>query len=198
MKTSTSRVAAWLVALCGLALLAGCATGPRITTEADPRADFSAYRTWSFYTPLAIEKEGYETQTSEITKAAVRAEMERRGYRYTESDPDLWVNINAYMERRTDVSSIPTVDYAYYYSYRHRGYFAVPYWNERTNVYRYTEGTMNVDLVDAREKRLVWEGIAVGRVANLKPEQRAQRINSTIAEIFANYPHQAGARAQTM
>jgi len=86
------------------------------------------------------------------------------------------------------------VDYGYYYSYRHRAYFSVPYWNERTQVYRYTEGTMNVDLVDAKQKRLVWEGIAVGRVANLRPDQRAQRINSTISEIFANYPHQAGMR----
>jgi len=195
---SSKRVAVWLVALCGLVLLAGCATGPRITTEADPRADFSAYRTWSFYTPLAIESEGYETQTSALAKAAVRNEMERRGYTYSEANPDLWVNINAYLERRTDVSSMPTVDYAYYYSYRHRGYFAVPYWNERTQVYRYTEGTMNVDLVDAREKRLVWEGIAVGRVANMRPDQRAQRVNSTIAEIFANYPHRAGARSQAM
>lgn len=197
MNTS-KRVAAWLVALCGLVLVAGCATGPRITTEADPRADFSAYRTWAFYTPLAIESDGYETQTSALAKAAVRNEMERRGYTYSESNPDLWVNINAYLERRTDVSSVPTVDYAYYYSYRHRGYFAVPYWNERTHVYRYTEGTMNVDLVDAREKRLVWEGIAVGRVANMRPDQRAQRVNSTIAEIFANYPHRAGARAATL
>ncbi|PBJ83906.1 hypothetical protein CMZ84_05380 [Lysobacteraceae bacterium NML93-0399] len=198
MKTSTSRVAGWLAALCCLALLAGCATGPRITTDSDPRADFSTYRTWAFYSPLAVEKDGYETQDSEIMKNAVRAEMERRGYRYTDADPDLWVNINAYMERRTDVSSVPTVDYAYYYSYRHRGYFAVPYWNERTSVYRYTEGTMNIDLVDARQKRLVWEGIAVGRVSNVKNEQRVQRINTTIAEIFANYPHQAGTRAPAM
>ncbi|MCD9029674.1 DUF4136 domain-containing protein [Luteimonas sp. BDR2-5] len=198
-KPSRSRrLAVWLAGLCALVLLAGCATGPRITTEADPRADFSAYRTWSFYSPLAIESEGYETATSEITKAAVRTEMERRGYTYSEDAPDLWVNINAYMERRTDVSSYPTVDYAYYYSYRHRGYFAVPYWNERTQVYRYTEGTMNVDLVDARQKRLVWEGVAVGRVANLKPEQRAARINSTIAEIFASYPHQAGTPGATL
>ena len=198
MKTSKSRVAGWLAALCCLAVLAGCATGPRITTDSDPRADFSTYRTWAFYSPLAVEKDGYETQDSEIMKNAVRAEMERRGYRYTDADPDLWVNINAYMERRTDVSSVPTVDYAYYYSYRHRGYFAVPYWNERTSVYRCTEGTMNVDLVDARAKRLVWEGIAVGRVSNVKNEQRVQRINTTIAEIFANYPHQAGMRAPAM
>ncbi|WP_407354029.1 DUF4136 domain-containing protein [Luteimonas sp. R10] len=195
---SHHRFAAWLLGLCTLALLAGCATGPRITTEADPRADFSSYRSYAFYSPLAIEKHGYATATSEATKAAVRRQMESRGYVYDAENPDLWVNINAYLERRTDVSSVPTVDYAYYYSYRARAYFAVPYWGERAHVYRYTEGTMNIDLVDVRENRLVWEGVAVGRVSNLEPEERKARIDATVAEIFARYPHRAGAAAQAM
>ncbi|WP_024891419.1 DUF4136 domain-containing protein [Luteimonas huabeiensis] len=188
------RFAVCFAAACALALLAGCATGPRVTTEADPRADFSAYRTWAFYSPLAIERDGYETAASEVAKAAVRAQMESRGYRYDERNPDLKVNINAYLERRTDVSSVPTVDYAYYYSYRARGYVAVPYWNDRTQVYRYTEGTMNIDIIDVRQNRLVWEGIAVGRVGSSRdPAERSARINSAVAEIFARYPHRAGA-----
>ncbi|MDH5824745.1 DUF4136 domain-containing protein [Luteimonas sp. RD2P54] len=192
------RYAAWLLGLFAVALLAGCASSPRITTEADPRADFSAYRSFAFYSPLAIEKHGYATATSEAAKAAVRRQMEARGYVYDAENPDLWVNINAYMERRTDVSSVPTVDYGYYYSYRSQAYFAVPYWGERTHVYRYTEGTMNVDLVDVDENRLVWEGVAVGRVSNLSPEERAGRIDATIAEIFAHYPHRAGSAAPPM
>lgn len=189
------RSLAWPVALCALLVLAGCATGPRVSTEADPRADFSAYRTWAFYSPLAIERHGYETAASEVAKAAVRAQMESRGYRYEPQSPDLWVNINAYLERRTDVSTIPTVDYAYYYSYRARGYVAVPYWNDRTQVHRYTEGTMNVDIIDRSQNRLIWEGIAVGRVGNRAPAERNARINGAIAEIFARYPHRAGAAA---
>ena len=198
MSTSR-RIAAWFAAACALALLAGCATGPRVTTEADPRADFSAYRTWAFYSPLAIERDGYETASSEAAKAAVRAQMENRGYRYDEGSPDLRVNINAYLERRTDVSTVPTVDYAYYYSYRARGYVAVPYWNDRTQVYRYTEGTMNVDIIDVRQNRLVWEGIAVGRVGNSRePAERNARINTAVVEIFARYPHRAGASGAPM
>lgn len=188
-----TRIAAWLVALCALALVAGCATGPRITTEADPQADFSRYRTFAFYSPLAIESEGYSSAMSERMKTAARAQMESRGYVYTETSPDLWVNINAYTQRRTEVSSMPTVDYAYYYSYRANRYFAVPYWRDRTDVYRYTEGTMNVDLVDAARNRLVWEGIAVGRVTNARDAAaRDARIDSTMAEIFARYPYRAG------
>ena len=183
----------WLLAALLLALLAACATGPRLSSDSDPRADFSAYRTFAFYSPLAIEREGYASLVSGRMKAAARAEMEARGYRYSEEDPDLWLNINAYMQRRTDVSTIPDVDYAYYYSYRHRGYVAVPYWHDRTTVHRYTEGTMNIDLVDAERNALVWEGIAVGRVTrNQDAAARDAAIDATIRDIFAAYPHRAG------
>ena len=188
------RIAAWTCGLALFALLAGCATGPRISTEADPEADFSRYRTFAFYSPLAIEREGYTSAASERMKAAARAQMESRGYAFTATGkPDLWVNINAFTERRTDVSTVPTVDYAYYYSYRARGYYVVPYWRDRTDVYRYTEGTINIDLVDVARNRLVWEGIAVGRVSNSKdPVQRDARIDGAIADIFAQFPYRAG------
>ncbi|MET0809144.1 MAG: DUF4136 domain-containing protein [Pseudoxanthomonas sp.] len=180
-------------ALASLALLlAACASGPRISSEADPQADFGSYRSFGFYTPLALEKEGYATPTTDRIKAAARAQLESRGYVYTATQPDLWVNLNAYMQERTDVSTIPSVDYGYYYSYRARSYFAVPYWYDQTHVRQYTEGTLNVDLVDRQKNRLVWEGIAVGRIARLKPDQRAARIDATMAEIFAAYPHRVG------
>lgn len=185
------RFSGWVLGICVL-LLAGCATGPQITSEADPEADFGSYRTFGFYAPLALEKEGYATPTTDRIKAATRAQLESRGYVYTPEQPDLWVNLNAYMQQRTDVTSFPTVDYNYYYSYRARSYFAVPFWHDETHVRQYTEGTLNVDLVDRRKNRLVWEGIAVGRVAKLKPEERAARIDSTLAEIFARYPYRAG------
>jgi len=69
----------------------------------------------------------------------------------------------------------------------------VPYWRDRTDVHRYTEGTLNVDLIDVERNRLVWEGIAVGRVGRTKDAAaRDARIDSTMAEIFAQYPYRAG------
>lgn len=190
-----SRPFRWLAAAAALLILAGCATGPRISTEADPRADFSQYRTFAFFSPLAVESEGYETPTSRAMRAAVVRELTARGYRQLEGEgakPDLWVNINAYMERRTQVTSTPFVDYGYYYSYRARRYYSVPYWNERVDTYRYTEGTVNVDLVDTARNALVWEGIAVGRAANLEAKDRDLRIGAVMADIFAQYPYRAG------
>ena len=194
LKRSSAR---WLGALVLALVLGGCASGPRISSEMDPQANFGSYRSFGFYTPLALEKEGYATPTTDRIKAAARAQLESRGYTYSATQPDLWVNLNAYMQEKTDVRSIPTVDYDYYYSYRARSYVAVPYWRDQTSVRQYTEGTLNVDLVDRQKNRLVWEGIAVGRIAKLKPEERAARIDATMAEIFAAYPYRAGQGSAT-
>lgn len=195
MNMSHQRsVIAWMAAILSLTLLAGCATGLRISAEADPRADFSQYRTFAFYSPLAVESEGYATPTSQRMRAAVRTQMESRGYVYSAENPDLWVNLNAYMQQRTDVSSSPFVDYGYYYSYRAHRYLVSPFWHDRIDVYQYTEGTLNVDIVDAARNTLVWEGVAVGRATKHKPAERDARIDSAIAEIFVRYPYRAGVR----
>ena len=181
----------WMMVASAL-LLAACATGPRVTSDVDPSANFGQYRTFAFYSPLAIEGQGYATLTSGRTKDAARRQMESRGYVYDEKSPDLWVNLNAYMQEKTDVVNTPEVDYDYYYSYRARRYVSVPIWRDRTDVYKYTEGTLNVDLVDAKQNRLVWTGVAVGRVGRTKPEERGARIDGAVAEIFLRYPYRAG------
>jgi hypothetical protein len=61
-----------------------------------------------------------------------------------------------------------------------------------THVSQYTEGTVNVDMVDIKQKRMIWEGIAIGRVneKETNSELRAD-IMSGVAEMFENYPFRA-------
>ena len=48
-------------------------------------------------------------------------------------------------------------------------------------------------MVDRAERRMVWEGVAVGRVNEDKtPEESRASINSGIQEMFAGYPFRAG------
>ncbi|MNM94630.1 hypothetical protein D3C81_1070410 [compost metagenome] len=180
-----------LVSLSLVLVLAACASAPRVSSQADPTGEFARYRSFSFYTPLALEQNGYTTITSNRIRDAVRTQMQARGYVYDEANPDLWVNLNAYLQDKTRVTTMPEVDYDYYYSYRARSYVAVPYWRDRTDVRQYTEGTLNVDIVDARQKRLVWEGVAVGTVGRATPEKRAMEIDAAVAAIFDQYPYRA-------
>ena len=99
-----------------------------------------------------------------------------------------------HLRERTDVYSMPEMQHGLYYSYRANAYVVVPYWTERARVRRVTEGTLNIDLVDADARRLVWEGIAVGGMSRAHPAERDARTRQTIAEIFARYPHRAGGR----
>ncbi len=187
------RVVSRFVMLMLVLLLGACASTPRVASQADPSADFSRYRSFAFFTPLALEQHGYTTITSNRIRAAVRMQMESRGYRYDEANPDLWVNLNAYLQDKTRVTTMPEVDYDYYYSYRARSYVAVPYWRDRTDVRQYTEGTLNVDVVDVHRKQLVWEGIAVGTVGRFDPAKQGEKIDAAVAAIFASYPYRAGA-----
>jgi len=180
------------------ALLSACATGPRIRTETDPEADFSRYRTWAFYEPIAMEENaGYSTWITDRIKNDVRQEMGRRGYTFDAKSPDLKVNFQGILQQRTDVYSTPMVDYQYFYSYRARRYVAVPYWYDQAQVSQYTEGTLTVDLVDAARNRLVWTGDAVGRVGRKPPQEQLQDVDRAIFEIFQRFPFQAGSNVPT-
>lgn len=61
------RIAFRLFALSLLLLLAACASTPRVATQADPSADFGRYRSFAFYTPLALEQHGYTTSPATVS-----------------------------------------------------------------------------------------------------------------------------------
>lgn len=187
-----NRFLAWALAACALAVLAGCVTGPRVRTDYDPSADFSRFRTWNFYDPIAMEEAGYTTWISDRIKDDIRREMSARGYRYQEKDADLRVNFQGIVQEKTDVYSTPRLDYQYFYGYRSRRYFAVPVWYDQTQVNQYREGTLTVDLVDGPRNRMVWTGAAIGRVVSRRtPQERLAEVDQAITSVFAEFPYSA-------
>ncbi len=192
MRTSRPTI---LLVLAGMtALLAGCASGPTIRSNTDPQANLSSYRTYGFVAPLGTDRAGYSTIVSEQLKAAVRRELEARGYTYAQDNPQLLVNFNAKLDDKLRVDTTPTASIAVgrgYYGYRGGFYSAWPAYE--TSVDQYTQGTLNIDVVDAAQKRLVWEGVAVGRVTQKTRENLGAAIDATVAEIFKKFPATAQA-----
>jgi hypothetical protein len=174
-----------------VALLGGCASEPRLRSSFDPSADFGAYRTYGFVAPLGTDRSGYSTIISSTLRAAVSREMEQRGYEYS-ATPDLLVNFHARLRERQQVDVVPVGGPPFYYGYRY-GYYApwggYPY---ETLVRDYTEGTLNVDIVDRARKQLVWEGIAIGEVSEKKLRDPASALPPVVARIFSRYPFRAG------
>lgn len=181
-----------------LALLAGCATSrPSIRADYDRSADFSSYRTYDFESELGTDRAGYSTIITSHFKRAVSRELEARGYRRSESNPDLLVNFFAAIEEKTAVRSSPSTTVGVgYYGYRYGLYTAWPAYGARdVRTVTYKTGTANVDLIDAERKQLVWEGIAEGRVTEDDLQDPAATIDTVVAELFERFPATAGSTA---
>ena len=140
-----------------LLALVGCATpGPQIRSEYDRSVDLMQYKTFAFFSPLATDKEGYQSVVSTYLKAATQRELEARGLHYDEASPQLRVNFSAKLNEklRVEQATSPTIGMSVgmgrgYYGYRGGLYGSWPLYTSETRVSSYQEGTLNVDLVDA-------------------------------------------------
>ncbi len=176
-------------------LLLSCVSQPSIKSDYDHTIDFSQYRTYGFFNPMGIENPDYSSIYGSIFRDAISKEMETRGYKQSDK-PDLMINVSGRLRDKTRVASNydPYIGGGYY-GYRRGAYGA---WggygyNASTHVFNYTEGTVNVDVVDREVKRMVWEGIAVGRVNEKKTNEDARAdIYSSVQGMFAGYPFRAG------
>ena len=173
------------------ALLAACASGPTVKSDYDHQANFAQYQTFGYMSPLGTDKAGYNTLLTERLKSAARGQMEMRGYTYSATNPDLLLNFGAKLQRQTEVTP-GFAPMGPYYGYRTGFYGGWPGYGWGDDVYQYTEGTLSVDLVDARRRQLVWEGVAVGEVQNPDSAGSQQNVDKVVAEIFAKYPFRAG------
>ena len=178
--------------LLSVLLLNACASSPQIRANTDKNADFSAYYSYGFIEPLGTDKAGYTTLVTKYLRDAVSDELEKRGYVFS-SDPDLLVNFFARLENRIQITSAPTpIYYGGYYDYRHGIYDSYPRYIYRPYSYSYKEGTVNVDLIDAKKKQMVWEGVAVNVVDAEELDNPEQALRKVIADIFIRYPFRAG------
>ena len=191
------------VALLGAALVAaGCESGPRVRAERDKTVDFSQYRTFAFADPLGTDREGYQTMVSQYLKTATQRELEARGLRLVEAGPQLLVNFNGKLSEKFRASTVPSssITFGYghggYYGYRTGIYTTWPLYAPETRVDSYTEGTLNVDIIDAAKKQMIWEGVAVGRVTDETMENLQPKINEAVAAIFVNYPIKSASQLQ--
>ena len=174
--------------------LAGCATqrGPDIRVNQSPDADFTAYSTFGFPEQTGTDRGGYSTLVTDYFKAAVRDQMEQRGYQYVDENPDLLVNFYANVRERTQIRSRPSAAAYGYYGYRYGLYGAWPLYDRDFDTVTYPIGTANIDVVDAREKQMIWEGVAQGRIKEKDMDHPREAIAQVVAQLFARFPGRPG------
>ena len=87
-----------------ITMLAACASGaPRIVTNSDPDADFTAFTTYNFAQPLSSDNGNAQTLISSFLIEATIRELGSHGLKPGGRNPDLLVNFLV----STDVSDLP-------------------------------------------------------------------------------------------
>jgi hypothetical protein len=176
-------------------LLSACASGPKIQSDYDRTVDFSQFETFGFFSPMSIEGENYSTLFGQQFRESIAREMRARGYVQSDN-PDLGINVSARLQEKTRVTTkTDPIMVGGYYGYR-RGYYhpwATYGYGTTTHVSQYNEGTVNVDVVDMRQKVMVWEGVAIGRVKEGRKNSEVRKaIDSGVTEMFKGFPARAG------
>lgn len=167
--------------------LGACASGPTIRVDGDPAANIPAYKTFGYFGSVATDKAGYSTILTGRLKAAATRELEARGYRYSESNPELLINFNVNVVDKTEIYSTPGTGMGYY-GYRsgmYGGWAGYPPEIESRN---YRQGTLSIDVVDAARKALVWQGIAEARVTEKMRENPGQTLDTIVTEVLESFP----------
>ena len=62
-------------------------------------------------------------------------------------------------------------------------------WGGNTSVTRYVEGTLYIDIIDAKKKELIWQGEGIG-VLTKDTNKKDALIKEFVTKILAQYPPQ--------
>lgn len=177
-------------------LLAGCATGPQIRSSAAPGVDFGAFRTFSFYAELGTDRAGYHSLVSQQLMFSARREMEVRGFEFVPdpAEADLLINFHGQLAEQVRVRTTPDpwMNQSYW---NHRRGFYQPWpghrsWPSHSNVSvdQFTEGQVNVDVVQASRQMLVWEGVASRRVTQRTLSDVGPALDGAVHQMFQTFP----------
>jgi hypothetical protein len=83
-----------------------------------------------------------------------------------------------------------------YYGYRTGMYSAWPMYRDETTVTPYNEGTLNIDIADARRRQLVWEGVVSATVNDKTLSNIGPVLDTAVTNAFAKYPVPVGSPAK--
>ncbi|QJQ05311.1 DUF4136 domain-containing protein [Undibacterium piscinae] len=149
------------------------------------------YKTFAFVTPLDRPC-GYQSIVSQELKANTTREMEARGMRLVDVAPQLLVNFNASLSddpchHHAGINSGLGMGVGYY-GYRGGMYSPWPMYMDQTVVTQYKEGTLNIDVVDAARKQLLWEGVVTDSVTHKDLSNLPEAISIAVKAAFAKYP----------
>ena len=179
-------------ALACLALLAGCADKPTYDVDYDQSFPFAEYKTYRWYDDDHNSRESqYRRHNSSDQRVRSTADQElmQRGLRQgARGQADFWVNYRVTKRQTQKISGQEQG--------MHGGVAAGTYgrsvsvgYSSGQSVKTYEDGTAMFDVIDIKTSRIVWRGVAEGRLKNnMSKAEREQLTITVVHELLKQFP----------
>ena len=179
-------------ALVCLALLSGCADKPTYQVDYDQAFPFAGYQTYRWYdddhNTTESQYRRYNSSDKRVRNTASQ-ELIQKGFREVpRGQADFWVN---YHVTKRQTQKITGQEQG-----MHGGVAAGTYgrsvsvgYSSGPSVKTYEDGTAMFDVIDIKTGRIVWRGVAEGRLKNnMSNADREQLTITVVHELLKQFP----------
>ena len=169
-----------------------CSVATHIETAAG--VNFNNYKTfgWVNSSGEKIEDRADNDIVDNNIKNAISQQLESKGWKEVNQNPDVILDYNVMVEKSTRQVSDPVYNYPfthYYYNSWHRrmGYMYYPNNLMAYHTYNvpFKQGTLTVNMIDAKTNQLIWQGSAKGEVGS--KTVTTQEMQGDVSSIFKKY-----------
>jgi len=186
-----------LIGVGAAVLLAGPAAAQKVSYDIGA-AKFGSLKTFAFKnSPVdntTTKTTAYDSPLiAERTEAAIAAQLEARGLRRDDINPDIYVSMRRTYKTDSTIYVPPDWGLGYGWGWGYGPYYTGwgP-WNLGSPGYWIDErivGTLVVDVENAATGQLLWRGLAEKHVhEHAKPEKRIERVNEEVGKVFDKFP----------
>lgn len=166
-----------------IGIMATSCSSVRVAADYDKEVQFNEYKTFAFF-KTGIDKAEISDLDKRRILRAIESELLAQGYTKSEN-PDLLVSIFTKSNQRVNV---------YNSAWGIGGWGWRGYgpgwgwgWNQQPMVSTRTEGKLFIDLIDAKKKELVWQGMGTGYLSQ-NMEKKEARIKEFVSKVMEKYP----------
>jgi len=171
---------------------AGCADTPTYQVDFDQNFGFSEYKTFRWYDDDHASRESqYRRMNSsdQRVRNVASQELMQRGYREgVRGQADFWVNYHVTKRQTQKISGQPEGMHGGVGVSNYGKSVSIGY-SSGSSVKTYEDGTAIFDVIDVRSGKIVWRGVAEGRLKNKMSKADKEVLTVTVLhELLSRFP----------
>jgi hypothetical protein len=175
------RLLTWTVVVIAAGGLMSACTTTRVSADFDRSARFDGYHSYSWMERAHDDR--HNPLIARFARESIDAELSRKGY-VLAADPstaDFEVDFTIGARDRIDVNTYPV-------SYRRPWVWGHGYYGSDVDLRQYREGTLAIDIFDARSHQPVWTGRATKEITRADQLRSDAPIRAAASAVLAQFP----------